>query len=456
MTLPRRVVITGMGVVSPVGADLDTFWSNCMAGKAVATTIPETWKEYTTFKSNIWAPLPPLDFGPLRLTLAERTQRDPSALLGLLAATAAIEDAELVCEQISIKDNTFSLRKVVPERAAVFIGSGVGGINTISNLHAHHLLARPKAALNDVRSRCKHDIGAELHSINESMRIPSRFNPFAVSMVMPNAVSAVVGIKFSLTGPNQTLCEACAAGTAAIGQAFQAIRHGNVDLAISGGVEYVSDEYGSVFHAFDAGGVLVRNCDDPQNANRPFDTERSGMLLAEGGAGIMILEDLSHAERRGARIYAEISGYGETFDAHNIMIVEPNGRAIMRAQKQALSTAGLAPADIDYVNAHGTGTRVNDEIEARIILEVFGSDILVNSTKSILGHSLGASGGIEAIVCALSLRDQATHACHNLEAPLEKLNFVRESVPQRLRSVISQSFAFGGHNAVLILRKWQG
>ncbi len=454
MGATHRVVITGLGAVTPTGTATPSFWEACLADRGAAAPIPQAWHRYADYKSGLWAPLPRLDYAPLGLTLAERTQRDPSALLALLAATEAVTDAGLVREQVSAKDNSFRLPAVNPERAGVFIGTGVGGVNTFASLQAHHLLARPRAGLEALAGHDGDRKETGIQAVAADMRFPPRFNPFAVAMVMPNALSAVIGMKLSLTGRNQTLCGACAAGTMALGQAFETIRRGGLDLAVSGGVEFVGDEFGSVFRAFDAGGVLVRECAEPERANRPFDANRSGMLLAEGGAGILVLEEMEHARRRGAPIYAEIAGYGETFDAYSIMIIEPGGQAIIRAIDQALEAAGLSAADIDYLNAHGTGTRVNDETEARIIERVFGRKVLVNSTKSLLGHSLGASGGIEAAVCALSLRDQTTHPCHNLAEPLAELNFVREAAPAQLRTALSQSFAFGGHNAVLVMRAW--
>lgn len=456
MTVIRRVVVTGLGVVSPIGADTHTFWDSCLADRGVAAPIPRAWHDYAEYKSTLWAPLPPLDYGPLGLTLAERTQRDPSALLALLAATEAVTDAGLTREQHSAKDNSYRLPAVDPQRAGVYIGTGVGGAHTFAALQGNHVLARSRAALEVLAPQCEDADRDALQTIAGGLRFPPRFNPFAVSMVMPNALSAAIGMKFSLTGPNQTLCGACAAGTVALGQAFDAVRRGRLDLAISGGVEYVGDDYGGVFRAFDAGGVLVRECADPPRANCPFDVRRTGMLLAEGGAGILVLEELEHARRRGAPIYAEMTGYGETFDAYSIMIIEPSGQAIGRAIAEALDMAGLHPGDIDYLSSHGTGTRLNDETEARIIAQVLGPRVLVSSTKSLLGHTLGASGGIEAAVCALSLRDQTAHPCHNLSHPIAELSFVRETARRRLRNVVSQSFAFGGHNAVLVMRAWDG
>jgi 3-oxoacyl-[acyl-carrier-protein] synthase II len=456
MSRSRRVVITGLGVASTAGASVDEFWRNCLDGHGNIDMIPDAWRDYASYKSGIWAPLPEIDYGPLNLSVAERTQRDPSTLLALHAASAAVDDAGLDREKISEKDNTFLLKDVDRYRAAVIVGTGIGGIHTVIQQHTHHICAEPRKTLQQIAEHEVPDTAQRLLRIADGFRVPSRFSPFAVSMVMPNAVSATIGIKFSLGGQNNTVCEACSAGTAAIGQAFESVRQGRCDLAITGGVEYIGDEYGTVFHAFDAGGVLVRNTGDPARANRPFDADRTGMLLAEGGAGLLVIEELEHARCRGATIYAEICGYGETFDAYSLMMIEPSGEAIKRAHRQALDTAGIDVSEVDYINAHGTGTRSNDVAESSVIGEVFSNRVLVNSSKSILGHSLGASGALEAIVCALSLKHQMTHACRNLDNPIADLNFVREVRSYPINVALSQSLAFGGHNSVLVMRQWQG
>jgi 3-oxoacyl-[acyl-carrier-protein] synthase II len=281
-----------------------------------------------------------------------------------------------------------------------------------------------------------------------------RFNPFEVSMVMPNAPSAAVGIKFTLTGPNVTYSVACASGTVAIGNAYRAVRDGRVEIAVSGGCEYFGDEHGHIFRSFDVSGTLVRDCADPETANRPFDAKRSGFLFSQGGAAVLVLEELEHAQRRGATIVAEVIGFAETFDAYSMMRLALGGEQIELMLRAALADAGVGAHDVDYINAHGTGTKNNDETETEVIGRVFGKSVLVNSTKSLLGHTIGSSGAFEALVTALSLRDQTTHVCKNLDTPLRDLNFVRAAGQFDLRVGLSQSFAFGGHNAAVVLRRF--
>jgi 3-oxoacyl-[acyl-carrier-protein] synthase II len=283
--------------------------------------------------------------------------------------------------------------------------------------------------------------------------LPKRFNPLAASMIMPNAVSATLGIRYSLRGPNATCALACAAGTTAIGQALRSIRAGDTDMVLCGGAEFVGDPFGGVFRAFDTARTLASVVDRPEAANRPFDRGRTGFLLAEGGAAVLVCEEWQHARRRGGRIYAEIVGYGESFDAYSMMIMEPGGRQLSRTIRASLADAGIDPGEVDYVNAHGTGTVVNDDVESAVIEAIFGTRPLVNATKSLTGHCIGASGAIEAAITALSLRDQKVHGCVNLEDPVRPLNFVRRSTAARLVWAVTQSAAFGGHNAAVVMRR---
>jgi 3-oxoacyl-[acyl-carrier-protein] synthase II len=247
---------------------------------------------------------------------------------------------------------------------------------------------------------------------------------------------------------------ACAAGTVAVGNGFEAVRDGRVAIAVTGGSEYLYDEHGHIFRGFDVAGTLVRNCENPARANRPFDQERSGFLFSQGGAAVLVLEELEHARRRGAPIIAEVAGYAETFDAYSIMSLAPGGVQIERMLRAALANAGVDPNEVDYINAHGTGTENNDRTEAEVIERMFGGRPLVNATKSLLGHAIGASGAIEALVTALTLREGTTHICKNLESPIRDLNFVRKVPRADLNTGLSQSFAFGGHNAAVVLRRY--
>jgi 3-oxoacyl-[acyl-carrier-protein] synthase II len=274
-------------------------------------------------------------------------------------------------------------------------------------------------------------------------------------MSMPNACASNLGIKLNITGVNSTVCSACAAGTVAVGHGFRAISTGQLDMAFVGGAENMNDDFGAIFRGFDSIGALARNYDNPQVANRPFDTLRSGFLFSQGGAAILVLEELDRARQRGAPVLAEIIGFFETCDAHNIMVLDQSGLQIERMLRMLLQEAGLEPGEVDYINAHGTGTQVNDETESLVIERIFGRKPLVNSTKSLIGHTIGASGAIEALVAACSIYHQTTHACKNLHQPLRDLNFVKEVKKYPIRTALSQSFAFGGQNAGIALREYR-
>jgi 3-oxoacyl-[acyl-carrier-protein] synthase II len=450
----RRVVITGAGVVSSLGSGVDVFWSQCLSGASAVAPVPASWPYHSELHSRIWAPLPKLDPESPGVARPERLQLDPVTMLALGAAREAIERAGFTAAPAGERSRNFVLSGADSARTGVFFGTGLGGAITFLQNHTHHLLRKPRAALTSYIE--KHEDAGDregLKAIAEQLAHGTRFNPFEVSMVMPNAPAAAIGIKYNLTGPNQTCCLACASGTVAVGNAFRAIRDGRVDVAVSGGCEYFADEHGHIFRSFDVSGTLVREFADPQTANRPFDEKRSGFLFSQGGAAALVLEELEHAQRRGASILAEVIGFGETFDAHSMMSLAPGGQQIERMIRTTLSDAGVSPDAVDYVNAHGTGTRNNDEIEAGVIDRVFGKSVRVNSTKSLLGHTIGASGAFEAVVTALTLRDGVTHICKNLDTPLLDLNFVRQVERFDPQVGLSQSFAFGGHNAAVVMRR---
>jgi 3-oxoacyl-[acyl-carrier-protein] synthase II len=443
----RRVVITGIGVVAPNGTTATEFWDNCLSLQSSVGAIPEHWLHYWQPLSRIWAPLPAIDFDGRGISRIERMQLDTSAILAILAAQEALENAQLPRTVTDEKKNCYSVAGFSGDRAAVFIGTGIGGITSFAANEGNHILAPCSARLRQ--------LAVPLDQLAEVLRAPSRFNPFVVSMTMPNSCSALLGIRFSANGPNRTVCNACASGAMAIGQAFDMIAAGNVDSALAGGAEYIADDYGGVFRGFDVAKTLVKSCDDPQKANRPFDRNRSGFLIAEGGSAVLVLEELSHAQNRGAPIVAEILSYAETFDAHSIMSIDSSARQIRRMITRALDEAQCTPAAIDYINTHGTSTEQNDEIEALTIESVFGSRPLINATKSLTGHTIGAAGAIETAVTALSIARKTTHACKNLIEPIRPLNFVTKAGPFDITTAFTQSFAFGGHNAGLVLREFR-
>jgi 3-oxoacyl-[acyl-carrier-protein] synthase II len=445
----RRVVVSGIGIVAPNGADTGSFWKNCLAGAASVAGIPEEWTAYHSYSSRMWAPLPTVDFSRHHINRVEVMQSDMTALLAIVAADQALSMSCVDLISKNAKKNTFTLDGLDSLRCGVFVGTGVGGITSFAANEGNHLFSPAREFFSDPSF-----FSAEKREqLDRIVRCPPRFHPFVVAMTMPNTAAASLGIKYSLNGPNSTFCNACAAGTTAIGKAFRAIRGNELDWALAGGVDYLHDDYGGIFRGFDVAGTLISNSRDPQD-NRPFDASRNGFLMAEGGCAILVLESLEHAQRRHAIVpVAEILGFAETFDATSIMSPDPSGAQAERMIHSALADAGLSARDIDYINSHGTGTKANDEVEAAVIERIFADRPLVNATKSLTGHAIGASGAIEAAVTALSLLDQTTHACKNLRQPIRPLNFVREARPYSIDTALTQSFAFGGHNAALVMSR---
>lgn len=453
--MTRRVVITGAGVVSPIGVGVDEFWRQCLQAQSVVAPIPELWNRFADFHSRIWTPLPDFVLESFGLSRTERLQHDPVTMLAIGAAREALSNAGFSLAPTGDRGRNFAVSGIDPSRAGVYIGTGIGGAYTFLHNHAYHLHQRMRVNLKAWMEEHGSSKDREtLENIFTLMAHGPRYNPFVVSMLMPNAPGAALGIKFSLTGPNLTYCVACASGTVAVGNAYRAVHHGNAELAVAGGSEYLYDEHGHIFHGFDVAGTLAHDYADPETANRPFDKNRTGFLFSQGGAAILVLEELEHARRRGAVPIAEVIGFAETFDAHSMMSLAPGGEQIERMIRAALASADLTPHDVDYVNAHGTGTRNNDQTESEVIERVFGKSVRVNSSKSLVGHTIGASGAIEALVTALSLRDGMTHVCKNLDNPVIDLNFVRDVESFGPRIGLSESFAFGGHNAAVVLRRF--
>jgi len=452
--MAHRVVITGVGVVSSIGTSTDEFWRNCLAGRSVVEEIPAQWREYSGFKSTLWAPLPAIDYAGHGITRNHRMQHDPVSLNALLAAREAVSRAAW---------STAEKRAGVEERrdnrrAGIYIGTGIGGSYSFLANHLHPISARNRKELEHFISdtELSNEQRRALTPILERMPHPRRINPFMASMYMANSVAATLGIHFSLQGPNYTYCQACASGTVAIGEAFRAIQRGDIDAALAGGSDYLHDDHGYIFQAFDVAGTLVQDCGDPDTANRPFDERRSGFLFSQGASVIFTIESLDRAVARQAPVLAELVGYSESFDAHSMMAMEPEGAQIEMMLRSAVQSAGLVVGDIDYINTHGTGTLSNDKIEADVLRRVFGRAPLVNATKSLLGHTIGASGAAEAAVLAMSLESQTTHPCRNLVDPIADLNFVTHAADYDLSFGLSQSFAFGGHNAAIVMKRFPG
>jgi 3-oxoacyl-[acyl-carrier-protein] synthase II len=444
----RRVAVTGAGVVTSLGTDLDTFWRRCLDGETVVEEVPAAWARHSPLRSRVWSPLGAWERETPLITRIERRQLDPVGRIVLLAAEEALQRAGLRLESADPKRNAYRIEGLDGDRAGTFLGTGVGGLHSCLESSRFITLDQPRRALQVLDLE-------EVAAVVDGLAIPRAFNPFSVAMTMPNAAAAALSIKLGLTGPCRTFAGACASGTVALGQAFRAIRQGECDLAVAGGVEFLSDPFGCAFRGFDAVGALAAGPLPAEEINRPFDRGRCGFLFSEGGGAVLVLEDLEGARRRGAELLAEVVGYGETADAYHLMGMAPEGRQIRRALEGCLADAGLEPEDVGYVNAHGTGTPANDALEAQALTHLFPAGTRpgtrINSTKSLLGHTLGASGAIEAVVAALTLRDGVAHPSRNLTDPEFPLAFVRQAEPVAARYALSESFAFGGQNAALAL-----
>lgn len=424
----NAVVVTGLGPVTAIGNGKDAVWDSVMAGRSGTRLVDYPWIRERRFRCRVGAPatLPaPENF---LCTESELKYFDPATQFALAAANLALTDAGLSFSLVDAKRSRFCIDNIDPTRIGVVLGTGIGGLNTIEWSHRIWVLGEPTTGL---------------------------FR-YSLPMLIPNAIPAQVAMKFGLQGENKAVATACAAGTMALGDGFRLVRDGELDLVLAGGVEKVLgnvDGYGLI--GFDMLHTLSTRNHDPQGASRPFDFDRDGFVMGEG-AGLLVLERREHAEARGARIYCEIAGYAANSDAYSMMQLEPSGVQIVRVMKRALASAQLSIDDVGYVNAHGTATKLNDATEAKALHQVFGRkifDVLVNSTKAMTGHAIGAAGGIEGIITALSLYNQRVHACVNLATPDPEceLNLPRETAPLPPLAALSNSFAFGGHNASLVL-----
>jgi 3-oxoacyl-[acyl-carrier-protein] synthase II len=412
--MKRHVVVTGLGAVTPLGNDVPTLWEGLLAGRSGVGPI--TLFDPSQLEVRIAAEVK--DFDPVALFDRRQARRnDRFTLFALEAARQALGDADLQLEGEDGRD------------VGVLIGSAIGGILTL----------------------------LENYDVLQASG-PRRVSPFMVPMMMPNAASAAVAITYGLRGPNLCVASACATGSHAIGEAAEVIRRGHAEVMICGGSDAVIASL--ALSAFkNMGAVSTRN-DEPERASRPFDAGRDGFVMGEG-AGVLVLESLEHARQRGARIYCELVGYGATADAYHITAPDETGQGAAWAMERALHSAGLAPEEVDYVNAHGTSTLLNDRVESQAIRTVFGPHadrLSVSSTKSMLGHLMGAAGAVEAIACIKSLESGWVHPTINYETPDPEcdLDYVPNQA-RRLESrvVLSNSFGFGGHNGCLIFRRWE-
>jgi beta-ketoacyl-acyl-carrier-protein synthase II len=409
----RRVVVTGLGAVTPLGNDVETTWKNIVAGQSGIG--PLTRLNPDDFPAKVAAEVKDFQVENY-IDKKEARKMDRFTQYAVAASLMAVKDANL------------EITEEMAPRVGVWIGSGIGGMETFE----------------------------------EQMKIflekgYRRVSPFFVPMMIPDMASGQVSIILGAKGINTCTVTACATGTNSIGDAFKVIERGDADVMITGGTE--APITNMAFAGFSAAKALSFN-PDPKTACRPFDKNRDGFVMGEG-AGVLVLEELEHALKRGANIYAEIVGYGATGDAYHITAPAPGGEGGVRAMKQALSDAGLKPEDIDYINAHGTSTEYNDKYETMAIKEVFGEHaykLAVSSTKSMTGHLLGAAGAIEAVFSVLTIKDGIIPPTINYETPDPECDL--DYVPnvarkQNVRTVLSNSLGFGGHNATIIFKKYE-
>jgi len=412
----RRVVVTGMGVVSPVGQDVNTFWNNLIAGHCGVERI--TSFDASQFDTQIAAQVKDFNPAPAFPSPKEIRRTDRYSQLGVYAGWQALRDSGLQLDRVDL------------DEVGVFIGSGIGGLETVTEQHTILL-----------------------------ERGPGRLSPFMIPMLISNMASGVFSMYHNFRGPNFATCSACATANHALGEAWRTIKMGDAKVMFAGGAEATVVAIG--IGGFCAMKAMSTRNHDPKHASRPFDRERDGFVMGEG-SGVLVLEDLEHAKARGARIYCEFAGYGNTADAHHLTAPSPGGEGAVRCMRMALRNAGLNPEDVSYINAHGTSTPQGDIAETQAIKTVFGNHarkVAVSSTKGATGHMLGAAGAVEMIVCAKALETDTVPPTINYEVPDPECDL--DYVPKiarnmRVNAIVNNSFGFGGHNASLVARKFVG
>ena len=410
----KRVCITGIGAVTPIGNNAGEFWASIKKGVCGVDKV--TAFDTENYKCQIAAEVKDFNAEDY-IDKKEARKMDRYTQFGVVAASEAFEMSGLNMENED------------PWRIGVITGSGIGGMATLED-----------------QSKMLFERG------------PGRVSPFFVPMMISNILAAQVAIKYGLRGANENVVAACASGTNAIGNAYNIIKRGECDAILAGGAEAAITPLS--FAGFCSMKAMSTNNDDPKSASRPFDAERDGFVMGEG-AGFLMLEEYEHAKKRGANIICEVVGYGITNDAYHITSPIPGGEGGAKAMELAIRSAGITPKDIDYINAHGTSTKYNDSFETQAIKSVFGEsakDVMVSSTKSMTGHLLGAAGGIEAIVCAMSLKEGFVPATINYKTPDPECDL--DIVPNEGRNAdieyaMSNSLGFGGHNSCIVLKKYK-
>ncbi len=412
----RRVVVTGIGVISSLGTEIDTFWKNILDGQCGIDRI--TLFDVSNYDCQIAAEVKAFDPTPALPSPKEIRRTDRFTQFGVYAGWRALQDSGL------------DLEKVDRDQVGCFIGSGIGGLST---------------------TETQHSVLTE--------KGPGRVSPFMIPMLILNMASGMFSMYHKLRGPNVATCSACATSTHALGEAWRTIKMGDANVIFAGGTEAAIVPMGmSGFAAMKA--MSTRNA-EPKRSSRPFDSQRDGFVMGEG-SGVLALEELEHAKARGARIYCEIVGYGNTADANHITAPAPDGEGAARCMKMALRSAGLRPEDISYINAHGTSTPQGDVCETQAIKSVFGEHarkLAVSSTKGATGHMLGAAGAVEMALCAKAIQNQIAPPTINYEHPDPQcdLDYVPNTArPMAINAVLNNSFGFGGHNATIAARRFLG
>jgi 3-oxoacyl-[acyl-carrier-protein] synthase II len=409
----RRVVVTGLGLITPLGTGTEKSWQGLIEGRSGIRRI--TRFDPSWLSCQIAGEIPDFDVDQF-IEFKEQKKMDRFIHLGLAASIMAVEDSGL-----KISSNNSN-------RVGTIVGAGIGGLPAIEHY-----------------GRILYEKGYK------------RITPFFIPMTIINLAAGQISIYFGAKGPNSAVATACASGTHAIGDSFKIIQRGDADAMITGGSESVITPLGIA--GFDVMKALSRRNSEPEKASRPFDMQRDGFVMGEG-AGIMVIEELEHALNRGAKIYAEIIGYGLNSDAYHITSPSPNGEGAARCMESALRDAGIRPEEVDYINAHGTSTKYGDELETAAIKKIFGKHaykLAVSSTKSMTGHLLGAAGGVEGVICVLSIYNQIAPPTINLENPDPECDL--DYVPNKARSMdiniaMSNSFGFGGTNACIIFKRY--
>jgi 3-oxoacyl-[acyl-carrier-protein] synthase II len=415
-TMERRVVVTGLGVVTPLGHELERFWQNIIAGQCGIGPI--TAFDAAKFDTRIAAEVRNFDPIPAFPSPKEVRRTDRFSQFGVFAAFQALKDSGL------------DLDRIDRDTAGVFLGSGIGGLYTVEEQH--------KILLN---------------------RGPDRLSPFLIPMLILNMASGMFSMYYKLRGPNLATCSACATANHAIGEAWRTIKMGDASVMFAGGTEATIVPMG--IGGFCAMRAMSTRNDEPKRSSRPFDAQRDGFVMGEG-AGVVVLEELEHARARGARIYCELAGYGNTADASHVTAPAPEGEGAARCMRMALRSARLNPEDISYINAHGTATPTGDVCETQAIKTVFGDHarkLAVSSTKGATGHMLGAAGAVELAICAKAIQHDILPPTINLENPDPQcdLDYVPNTAREcKVHAVVNNSFGFGGHNASIIITRFNG